>query len=428
VWPPLDCHREGRIETRAFSVMVAPASREGNHESECEFMRVGVSLLFQNYADFDRSMRGQFQRPPVVPDAQIYEEDLRLGHLAEPLGFDSMWAPEHHFGPFCETCNVLQLLSYFAGRTERLDMGTMVVVLPWHNPLRVAEEISILDNLLGDRRLLLGFGRGMAEMEFNGFQVSRDESRGRMQEAFEIIRLALTQERFSYDGAFFQFPEVGVRPRPRTPDLSENFFGAWSGPDSMRYWASTGVGQMFNFAATWENAAAQSEAFNAARAEYGWDPVEPLGAIYVYCAETEAQAREVGRKWAENVMDAGIQHYKLLQVPEVVKMFMGNESADGGRPSDDQMRAALKEGFVNSAVIGTPDRVCEKMFAIQRMVNHAEFMCHFKYGAMPYDEAEQSMRLFAREVLPALHEIPTTTPRATPFSVVQGTQEAETIA
>jgi alkanesulfonate monooxygenase SsuD/methylene tetrahydromethanopterin reductase-like flavin-dependent oxidoreductase (luciferase family) len=248
-----------------------------------------------------------------------------------------------------------------------------------------------------------------------------------MEESVEVVRLALSQERFSFDGTFFHIPEMSIRPRPRTPDLTENMFGTWASPDSMKYWASAGVGQMFVFATTWEATAAQANAFNATRAEQGWDPIQPLGCIYVYCAETEAQAQEVGRTCVGNVMAAGLDHYKLLQVPAVVKMFV-DQSSDGPPPSEEQMRTSMIKGFTDAAVIGTPEQCREKMLTIQRMLNNAEYMCVFKYGAMPYDLAEQSMRLFAREVLPALHEIPATFPRATPFSQVRASRQAAALA
>src|SRR6516164_7459156 len=133
-------------------------------------MKIGVSLFMQNYADWDRYEqleRGGEGAPPPIHDSTIYEEDLRLGKLIEPLGYDSIWTVEHHFTPYTMVTDPLALLSYFAGCTERVDMGTMVVVLPWHDPIRVAEGFVALDHMLDGRRLKVGMGRGLGIREYN---------------------------------------------------------------------------------------------------------------------------------------------------------------------------------------------------------------------------------------------------------------------
>ena len=107
-------------------------------------MKVGVSLFMQNYDDWDRYEAIEAGAPGIpAPSAarddwRIYEEELRLGRLAEPLGFDSIWTVEHHFTPYTMVPDPISLLSYFAGCTERVELGTMVIVLPWHDPVRVA--------------------------------------------------------------------------------------------------------------------------------------------------------------------------------------------------------------------------------------------------------------------------------------------------
>jgi alkanesulfonate monooxygenase SsuD/methylene tetrahydromethanopterin reductase-like flavin-dependent oxidoreductase (luciferase family) len=143
-------------------------------------MKIGASFFFQNYF---RSQK---------PDWQVYQDDLTLADMVEPLGFDSIWGVEHHFSPYTMIPDVLQFMSYMAGRTKKIGFGSMVVVLPWHDPVRVAEQISMLDIYLGDRELTLGFGRGSGRIEYEGFRVPMNESRERFVEAAEIVRLALT--------------------------------------------------------------------------------------------------------------------------------------------------------------------------------------------------------------------------------------------
>ena len=128
-------------------------------------MHVGMASIFQNPGR-------------RLTDQDVYREELRLADLVEPLGFDSIWSVEHHFTDYTMCPDVLQFLTYMAGRTRRVALGSMVVVLPWHDPLRVAEEVSMLDAISGGR-LILGLGRGAGKVEFDGFRLSMDESRAR---------------------------------------------------------------------------------------------------------------------------------------------------------------------------------------------------------------------------------------------------------
>src|SRR5437667_3613167 len=131
----------------------------------------------------------------------VFAEHLALGDLAEPLGFDALWALEHHFTGYAMSPQPLQLLSYFAGRTKRLTLGTAVIVLPWHDPVRVAEEIALLDVLSGGR-CIFGFGRGAASVEYAGMRVPMEEARARFVESARIVVMALTQESFEWKGEF----------------------------------------------------------------------------------------------------------------------------------------------------------------------------------------------------------------------------------
>src|SRR3954453_11961628 len=110
-------------------------------------MHTGLSLLFQNLAR-ERA------------DAEVLRHELGFLDRAEDAGFDSVWTPEHHFTSYQLTPNVPQLLAWVAGRTSTVRLGTMVTVLPWHDPVRVAESFSMLDHLSGGRSIL-GIGRGL---------------------------------------------------------------------------------------------------------------------------------------------------------------------------------------------------------------------------------------------------------------------------
>jgi len=104
-----------------------------------------------------------------------------------------------------------QLLSYYAGRTKRITLGTAVIVLPWHDPIRVAEQIALLDVMSGGR-CLFGFGRGAASVEYAGFRIPMEEARPRFVEAAKIIVAALSNESFEWEGEFFKIPRTSIRP------------------------------------------------------------------------------------------------------------------------------------------------------------------------------------------------------------------------
>src|SRR5947208_12666270 len=120
-------------------------------------MHVGMCAFFQN-------LDGQHT------DREVYQHELAMADLAEPLGFESIWAAEHHFTPYDMCPSTTQFLTYMAGRTRGVQLGSMVVVLPWHDPVRVAEEIAVLDHVSGGR-VILGLGRGLARAESDGFRV-----------------------------------------------------------------------------------------------------------------------------------------------------------------------------------------------------------------------------------------------------------------
>ena len=179
-------------------------------------MKVGLALGWQN-SDWDRYDANDFSQPPPVPDWEIYRENIRLLDLAEPLGFDSIFSIEHHMTPYHMTPSGPQLLAYLAGRTERIDLGTALIVVPWYNPVRLAEQICFLDNVLDEGRgLWLGVGRGTAPREYQAMGIDQNEARDRFKEGIDILRLALTEERFSYHGTLLP-ARRHQRPAPTPP-------------------------------------------------------------------------------------------------------------------------------------------------------------------------------------------------------------------
>ena len=136
-------------------------------------------------------------------------------------------------------------MSYIAGRTRNVNLGTSVVVLPWHHPLRVAEQISLLDNFAPERRKHIGVGRGLAPFEYEALEVPYDDRRERFDESVEIIKLALTEESFSYDGKVFQLPEMSLRPKPANPDLADWLLAAATSDETLVEGGKRGLGMLY---------------------------------------------------------------------------------------------------------------------------------------------------------------------------------------
>ncbi|MFN8555882.1 MAG: LLM class flavin-dependent oxidoreductase [Dehalococcoidia bacterium] len=194
------------------------------------------------------------------PDHQIYWDHLRLADLAEPLGFDAIWTVEHHFTGYAQVPDPALLLTYLAGRTSRVYLGASVFVLPWHDPVRVAEQIAMLD-VLSRGRIIVGFGRGAATVEYDGFGIPMEESRARFAEATQVVYKALTNDVFSHDGEFYKYPPISIRPRPIsipsggcTPPPS-----ARSRPDIM---AKLGLGMLIIPGKDWPSAKADYDRYS----------------------------------------------------------------------------------------------------------------------------------------------------------------------
>jgi alkanesulfonate monooxygenase SsuD/methylene tetrahydromethanopterin reductase-like flavin-dependent oxidoreductase (luciferase family) len=369
-------------------------------------MRTGVHFNFQNYADWDRF---EAQRPeqPRISDQQIYEEDLHLAGLVEPLGFDSYWAIDHHFGPYIMTGGAIQHLTYLAGKTERIDFGTMVVVLPWYDPVVVAEQICVLDNLLQGRKLTLGLGRGAAKREFDAYRVPMDESRDRFAESLEVLRKALTNEWFSHEGQFYQIPETSIRPRPRNPQqLLDGMRVAWTSPQTLPITANSGLGMLMTNQKSWEEYRQDVRDFNAARAAKGWPPIQPTVVVNVACFDTEEEAWDVIRRHSSEAQDSVLRHYGWKEADRFRQTKGYEQYARFSEIANQKSVEELGEHSARPQAWGTPDQVLDRLELVQRTTSAEELVLNFRFGGMPVETAERSMRLFAAEVLDRLHDLP----------------------
>jgi alkanesulfonate monooxygenase SsuD/methylene tetrahydromethanopterin reductase-like flavin-dependent oxidoreductase (luciferase family) len=371
-------------------------------------MHAGITLFFNNFYDWPRYLAREFDRPPETSDAQILVQNLALGDMAEPLGFDSIWTVEHHFTPYTMNTNPVQILTYFAGRTKRVDMGTMVIVLPWHHPLRVAEDIVFLDHVLNGRRLYIGLGRGTSQKEFDPFGIRQEDSREMFLESLDILRLALTKkEGFSYDGKHWTIPETSIRPMPRSDDILERLYCSWGSPQTLPIAANAGLGMLFIPQKPWDEYRKDMLEFNEIRASAGWPPIQPIVLGWVYCSEDPMEAQATAWTHMGNVWEGAAIHYGYAS-PDAFKNVKGYEHYQKLAEERAQLDPAdVNARFAGTQIYGTPEQCIERIEAIQRTTNMSTFIGCFGYGGLPQEKAERSMRLFAEKVLPALHAMET---------------------
>src|SRR5437879_9231988 len=157
--------------------------------------------------------------------------------------------------------DVLQFLTYMAGRTTRAQLGAMVVVLPWRDPMRVAEEGAMLDNISGGR-LILGLGRGAGKLEFDGFRLSMDESRQRFVESAEMLLRGLETGHCEYDGTFVKQPPAAIRPAPFKSFRGRTYAAAVS-PESLPGMAKLGGASLISPQKPGKDAAKELETYRS---------------------------------------------------------------------------------------------------------------------------------------------------------------------
>jgi alkanesulfonate monooxygenase SsuD/methylene tetrahydromethanopterin reductase-like flavin-dependent oxidoreductase (luciferase family) len=340
-------------------------------------------------------------------DASVLGEHLALGDLAEPLGFDSLFALEHHFTGYAMSPSPTQLLSYFAGRTRRITLGTAVIVLPWHDPVRVAEEIALLDVLTGGR-CLFGFGRGAASVEYAGFRVPMEEARPRFVEAAKIVIKALTHEVFDWQGEYYTIPTTSIRPRPISHP-ERRFYASSVSPESAEIMAKLGFGVLVVMQNEWPKAAEDIDRYRQVASSVGHTPRPPIILMNVSVAESRNDAHEravtyLGRKW-----DSIDSHYHfsdghLASVKGYE--FYGKMAKTYAKMKEEDYRQKATEFYVKIQVSGTPDDCLQQIAELQRLTGLDHLVTELAFGGMPQEEAELNMRLFAERVMPVLQRDP----------------------
>jgi alkanesulfonate monooxygenase SsuD/methylene tetrahydromethanopterin reductase-like flavin-dependent oxidoreductase (luciferase family) len=349
-------------------------------------MHVGYGPLFQNPGN-------------ALSDAEVYHQELRMAEMAEPFGFDSIWSVEHHFTDYTMCPDVLQFLSYMAGKTQRARLGSMVVVLPWHDPVRVAEQVVLLDHL-SNGRLILGIGRGLARVEYEGLRVDQNQGRQRFLEYAELVLKGL-EEGYIEGGETLQQPRRDIRPHPLKSFRGRTYAAAVS-PESMPIMARLGVGLLIIPQKPWDVVQQDFAVYHQVyREANGTQAPPPLCAGFCFVDESADRAEEMAYKYIGGYYQTAMRHYEMsaahfgtqqgYEFYRKVNRYIGRHGQD----------SAAKD-FARLMPWGTPEQVLEKLATVRDTIQMNGLICHFSYAGMPYDEAERNMRCFVAHVLPEL--------------------------
>jgi alkanesulfonate monooxygenase SsuD/methylene tetrahydromethanopterin reductase-like flavin-dependent oxidoreductase (luciferase family) len=323
------------------------------------------------------------------PLQELYRDHLEESVLAEELGFDNVWASEHHFSEDAWNPSPITFLAAVAARTERVRIGTYVLLLPFHNPVRVAEDIAVLDNISGGR-VDLPVGVGSAAEEFRTFGIPFNERLGRTFEALRIIERCFAGEEFSHQGKYYAFPNVRMTTTPvQTP--GPPIWVASMGDQSVTWTARRG----YHLAA---GAGRGHARYEELLRQFGHDRLTRQVAsipIRVHLAETREQA------WGE--AEAG-----LHQVLNFYRSRVDPQSATSAAgvldrlPPVGEFRDVPRIGHRGTPfVVGSPDEV-GRALALYRDKGLTHLSLNFHQPGMATSAVRRSMEMFAKELMPTV--------------------------
>lgn len=331
-------------------------------------------------------------------DEELYEAMLADVEYHAGLGFQTVWAIEHHFSDYYPTPDPLLTLAHFAARFPRLDLGTAVLVTPWHNPLRMAEGIAMLSNL-SQSRLHFGLGRGTAKFEYDAFGIPMPEARDRFRETLEVLRLALSGEEFTYDGQYARVPEpIHLRPKPRHEKL--NLYGAIGSPGSAPLMAELGLGPICTSIGDFQVQHGVLDAWREAAQRVGLAIEGQVIPIMLNCivAETDDEAIAQAREHMSRFMEAQVRHYAT----DTTDWASINGYEQWAKQLAGMKRMTVPENidpWTRWQLIGSPATVAERVRSLADLgFNH--FILQLATPGVPLELRKEWGARFAQEVIP----------------------------
>jgi len=352
-------------------------------------MDVGIQMVFASYGWDD------------VADSEVYRQEIRLARLADDLGFDVLWSAEHHFFDYSFCPDNVALLAYVAGVTSHAAVGTAAVILPWNDPLRVAEKISLLDHV-AQGRLRFGIGRGLSRREFAAFNgIGMEESRERFDESASMILEGLRTGFIEGRGKYYPQPRVAIRPRPeRTFD--DRIYAVASSEDSIESAARLNARMVMFADRAWDARLPAVEKHRQRTRElHGVNARPPLTADFCVCGASAREAEELAGRHMAIYLSSVLEHYEVMG--DHFKTTEGYSAyAQGAEILRRIGESGFLAGFMKAAAWGTPEKVLRTLEFRRQLLGSFELATTFRFGGIPYVKAEDSLRLFAKEVLPVL--------------------------
>ncbi len=313
---------------------------------------------------------------------EVLEQTLEQVELAEDLGFDGVWLAEHHFSSWGVCPNVLTLAAALAVRTRRIRIGTGIVVLPCHDPIVVAEQAALVDNLSGGR-LDLGVGRGYLDRQFEAFGTSAGEAWARFEEAHDLLLRLWTGAPTTHEGRFYKADALTLLPTPLQRPHPPIWVAASRSPDAITFAARRGYPLLQ--AGTGDTLAQNLALYRDTGAAAGIAPDALTVALTraVHVAETTAQARAE----MQEPLTWYLRNAALLSSPI--------KGRDPGSPDD------VLETF---CAAGDPDECAARLGRAIAAARPGYLSCAFGLGGAPHRQILRSMRLFAQHVMPKLRD------------------------
>jgi len=318
---------------------------------------------------------------------QGFRDYLDFNVEAEALGSYSSFLVEHHFTGWNQVSATLMLLMALAMRTTTLRLGTAVIVLPWHNPVLLAEQAATLD-LLSGGRLDFGIGKGYRHNEFAGFGIAQEEAEARFDEAIDVImRSWLSRTRFSHHGRFWTFEDIVVEPPPAQQPHPPLWVAAGN-PASIRRAAARGFNLILDQYASPKAIGERIAIYRAERESHGlaFNPMQVAVARQVYISKDKADTETA-----------------LARLAQVTQRTIAVSRSPDGKTGSHVLAYADQAGATEAyALFGTPDEINNMLDAVRHA--GAEYVLLTVSGGI------DQLRRFKRDIMPNFAAPPTAAP------------------
>jgi probable F420-dependent oxidoreductase len=342
-------------------------------------MDFGLLLAFRNPKTWAR------------PFTDLYRAHIDQAVLAEELGYDHIWTTEHHFAEDAWSPGLLPILSAIATRTTRIRLGTFIIILPLHHPVRVAEDAATVDIISGGR-LDLGVGQGYWLSEFASLGIPRSQRGSRLEEGLDIIQRCFTQESFSFDGKYYHLREVSLTPKPVQQPHPPLWVAAMAEKSVSR---AARLGHHL----AGSGGADLQQMYDTALRQHGRSPeayhIAQLRAVYV--AETRDKAWDDAEPHLYYMMNSYDRRFKeAADLPWSQEVF-----STASVPPPGQLRNTPGLTFFQAPlIVGTPEDAIKEIERYQAETRVTHLVMWMQLAGLDPQKARRSMELFAKEVMP----------------------------